>query len=174
MNIINKNSVILVDENDIEVGIMEKKAVHNEGILHRAVSIFIINSKSEWLLQQRASHKYHSQLMWSNAACTHPYQGELTRDAANRRLFEEMGMKAKLTRLFSFQYKATLDTGLIEHELDHVFIGQTDDLPQVNTEEVASYKYISFHVLSKDVKNNPTRYTPWFQLLIDRVDQSIN
>ena len=116
----NPDLVILVNENDEVLGEMEKMEAHRKGVLHRAISVLVFNSKGEWLLQQRAAHKYHSSLLWSNTACTHPMIGEDTIISAHRRLKEEMGMQSPLKKAFSFQYKAELDGDMIEHELDHV------------------------------------------------------
>ncbi|HWL00253.1 MAG TPA: isopentenyl-diphosphate Delta-isomerase, partial [Parapedobacter sp.] len=112
--------VILVDEHDHAIGTMEKLTAHREGLLHRAISVFIFNDQGELLLQQRAAHKYHSADLWTNTCCSHPMPGETAMDAAHRRLGEEMRMKADLSFAFSFQYRAAFDNGLTEHELDHV------------------------------------------------------
>ena len=74
----------MVDEHDKEVGIMEKMQAHVEGRLHRAISVFIFNSKYELLLQQRATNKYHSAGLWTNTCCTHPMPGETVAAAAVR------------------------------------------------------------------------------------------
>jgi len=68
--------VILVDEQDKEIGVMEKMEAHLKGRLHRAFSIFIFNDKNEMLLQQRATGKYHSGGLWTNACCSHPKPDE--------------------------------------------------------------------------------------------------
>lgn len=169
----NVNEVILVNENDEEIGFMEKMEAHKKGILHRAISVFIFNSKNEWLLQQRAKEKYHSGLLWSNASCTHPMVGEEDILAANRRLKEEMGMKASLKKLFSFQYKAYLDNDLIEHELDHIFVGYTNQIPVINTDEVCDYRYISTSDLKEEIKTNPENFSEWFKLLFERIHKEI-
>ena len=83
--------VILVDESDEAVGAMEKMEAHRLGVLHRAFSVFIFNSKGQMLLQQRADTKYHSAGLWTNACCSHPAPGEEILTAAHRRLHEEMG-----------------------------------------------------------------------------------
>ena len=133
--------VIQVDENDSETGLMYKTEAHEKGILHRAVSVFIINGAGDWLLQRRAFHKYHSAGLWTNACCSHPLPGELNIDAATRRLMEEMGLKCELNELFSFTYREIFENGLIEHEFDHVFLGVSNQLPAINDLEVIEYKY---------------------------------
>ncbi len=163
------NTVIAVNEQDEVVGYFEKMEAHRKGILHRAISVFIFNSRGEWLLQQRAAHKYHSALLWSNSTCTHPMKGESDIEAANRRLFEEMGMKAELEKQFSFQYRAHLENDLIEHELDHIFIGYSDALPEINSEEVAAYRYISQADLTVELATHPERFSEWFKLLFERM-----
>ena len=169
----NPNEVILVNEKDEVLGFMDKMEAHLQGRLHRAISVFIFNTKNEWLLQQRAPHKYHSGLKWSNAACTHPMSNEMEIDAANRRLTEEMGMESELEKLFSFQYKAELDNELIEHELDHVFVGKTDNIPVVNEQEVCNYRYISTTDLKKELETKPENFSAWFKLLFDRIQKEI-
>lgn len=170
----NPNTVIAVNERDEVVGYHGKMEAHEKGILHRAISVFIFNSRGEWLLQQRAEGKYHSGLLWSNTTCTHPMQGESILEAANRRLDEEMGMHAILTKKFSFQYRAELDKELIENELDHIFMGVSDDIPHINPSEVASFQYISTEALSDQIANNPKRFTEWFKLLFPKVLKELN
>ena len=169
----NGDEVILVNELDEEIGFMDKMEAHKKGLLHRAISVFIFNSKNEWLLQQRAEHKYHSGLLWSNASCTHPMKGEEEITAANRRLEEEMGMKASLEKLFNFQYKAYLDNDLIENELDHIFVGYTNQKPIINEEEVCNYRYISTEDLIQEIKTNPENFSEWFKLLFERIHKEI-
>ena len=136
-----EEQIILVDDNDNEIGTMEKQEAHLKGKLHRAISVFIFNSKGDLLLQQRAISKYHSGGLWSNACCTHPRKGESTEKAAKRRLVEEMGMRCDLNFRFSFVYRAELTNGLIEHEFDHVYFGESDDEPILNAEEAENFKY---------------------------------
>ncbi|MEN8927984.1 MAG: isopentenyl-diphosphate Delta-isomerase [Flavobacteriales bacterium] len=165
----NADEVVLVNEQDQEIGVMNKMEAHKKGLLHRAISVFVFNSEKQWLLQQRAEHKYHSGLLWSNTSCTHPMAGEEELDAANRRLREEMGMEAPLKKLFNFQYKAELDNDLIENELDHIFVGYTNQKPQVNPDEVCAYKYISTEDLKKELETNPEQFSAWFRLLFEKL-----
>lgn len=167
-------NVILVDNNDVAQGVMEKMQAHVTGSLHRAISVFVYNSKGEFLLQQRALEKYHSAGKWSNTCCSHPRPQETNIAAANRRLKEEMGMHCELKEWFNFTYRAEFDNGLVEHEFDHVFIGTSDSLPQPNPEEVASFRYISSEALNSDISNNPELYTPWFRLCLERINQTKN
>lgn len=161
--------VILVDEKDNQLGLMEKMEAHEKGLLHRAFSVFLFNSKGEMLLQQRAISKYHSGGLWTNACCSHPRDGEKTIDAAHRRLEEEMGFDCAIEKAFHFIYKSALDNDLTEHELDHVFIGQYEGVIKPNPEEVETYKYIAVPELVEDVKNNPQNYTEWFKICLDEV-----
>ncbi|MFN3926638.1 MAG: isopentenyl-diphosphate Delta-isomerase [Pseudanabaenaceae cyanobacterium] len=155
--------VILVDQDDRAIGTADKMTAHQQGLLHRAFSIFIVNHKGELLLQQRAYHKYHSGGLWTNTCCSHPRPHETVLTAANRRLYEEMGIRCPLQELFTFIYKAELDNGLIEHELDHVLVGQTSQTPQPNPEEVAQWQWIDHQVLADDLIANPHQYTYWLR-----------
>lgn len=160
--------LILVNENDEPIGEIAKMEAHEKALLHRAFSVFILNSKGEILMQQRALDKYHSAGLWTNTCCSHPFPNEQSLDAANRRLLEEMGMSVDLEFLFKFQYKAPFDNGLTEHEIDHVFLGNSDSLPQINKKEVSSYKYISFEDLEMDIIKNPEDYTVWFKIIFNK------
>lgn len=163
--------VVLVDEKDNELGLMEKMEAHQKGLLHRAFSVFVFNSNGELLLQKRAASKYHSGGLWTNTCCSHPRKGETALVAANRRLKEEMGMGCKLEKAFHFIYKSALDNELTEHELDHVFVGFTDDKPVLNSDEAEDFKYISLERLTQEIKTNPDNYTIWLKTCLPQVEQ---
>lgn len=168
-----QDKVILVDNADMETGTMDKMEAHQKAVLHRAVSVFIFNTNGEWLIQQRAKEKYHSNQLWSNACCTHPMPGEGDIEAAKRRLMEEMGIRCELKEIFSFIYKEDLDNELTEHELDHVFIGVSDTPPQPNPAEVMNYQYISKENLMNELKEAPEKYTVWFRKIVSQVQQHL-
>jgi len=169
----NEPKVILVDENDNPLGTAGKTEAHEKALLHRAVSVFIINSKGKWILQKRSMDKYHSKGLWTNTCCTHPYPGESNSDASQRRLMEEMGITCTLIPLFSFIYREILDTGLTEYEYDHVFAGITDKEPVINKDEVDSWRAVSFEQIDKEILNSPENYTYWFREIYKRVNTEI-
>jgi isopentenyl-diphosphate delta-isomerase len=170
-----QENVVLVNELDQEIGLMEKLEAHQKGFLHRAFSVLVFNSKGEMLLQRRAFGKYHSEGLWTNTCCSHPFHGEAIIDAGKRRLFEEMGFSCELTYLFSFIYKAELDKNLTEHELDHVMIGFSDETPHLNLDEVSAFRWMSLSDISADIELNPEQYTAWFRLLMtDQLDKIKN
>ena len=162
-----EDKVILVDKNDNQVGLMPKLEAHEKGVLHRAFSIFIFNSKYELLLQKRASSKYHSGGLWTNTCCSHPREGEDTLDAANRRLDEEMGIKTSLRKVYDFIYKAELDNQLTEHEFDHVFYGVFDNDPTLNKDEAEDFKWVDMETLNNDIIKNEDNYTVWFKIAFE-------
>lgn len=162
-----EENVILVNERDEPIGLMPKMEAHEKAVLHRAFSVFVLNSKNEIMLQQRAHHKYHSPLLWTNTCCSHQREGEMNIQAGSRRLFEEMGFKTELKELFHFIYKAPFDNGLTEHELDHVMIGYYNDAPNINTEEVEDWKWMPIEAVKSDIQNNPDLYTIWFKIIFD-------
>lgn len=161
--------VILVDQDDNEIGVEEKMQAHRDGKLHRAFSIFVFNSRGEMLLQQRARAKYHSGGLWTNTCCSHPRTGESVKDAAHRRLQEEMGFDCELNHAFTFIYKAALDHELTENELDHVFIGYYDGEMHPDANEVESFKWMNPDELKSDLEQNPENYTVWFKKAISKV-----
>jgi isopentenyl-diphosphate delta-isomerase len=161
--------VILVDENDQPQGLMEKMEAHEKGVLHRAFSIFLFNQRGEMLIHQRAKEKYHSGGLWTNTCCSHPRDGESSMDAAVRRLHEEMGIKCPLQEKFSFIYRAEFDHGLVEHELDHVFMGSYDGEIKPNPAEVMDWKYVHIDLLLADMEEHPENYTAWFKIALPKV-----
>jgi isopentenyl-diphosphate delta-isomerase len=162
-----EENVILVDKNDKQIGLMPKLEAHEKAFLHRAFSVFVLNSKNEIMLQQRAHHKYHSPLLWTNTCCSHQRDGESNIQAGSRRLFEEMGFKTELKELFHFIYKAPFDNGLTEHELDHVMIGYYNEGPVVNPEEVEAWKWMAIDEVKNDMQVRPEIYTVWFKIIFD-------
>lgn len=164
-----RNHVVLIDSQNRDIGIMEKYEAHERGLLHRAFSIFIFNDKGELLLQQRASHKYHGANLWTNTCCSHQQQGESTLDAAKDRLAYEMNLSADLDEIFSFVYHAHVENNLIEHELDSVLFGITNEDPKPNSDEVQDYKWIAVNELEEWMKNTPEQFTYWFKDVWQRV-----
>lgn len=160
--------VILVNPNDEQIGLMPKLEAHEKAVLHRAFSVFILNDKKEIMLQQRALHKYHSPLLWTNTCCSHQREGETNIEAGSRRLFEEMGFRTELKEIFHFIYKAPFDNGLTEHELDHVMIGTFNKNPIINTNEVEDWKWMKIEDVKKDMILNPEIYTIWFKIIFEQ------
>ena len=161
--------VILVDEKDTQIGCEEKINAHKTAKLHRAISIFIYDSKGKMLLQQRALDKYHSGGLWSNTCCSHPRPGEKTEDVAHRRLLEEMGFDCILQKAFYFIYKSELSNGLTEYEFDHVFIGKYDGRAIPNPHEVENFKWIDLECLKKEMREKPDQFTTWFKIAFKEI-----
>ena len=162
--------LILIDENDKELGFEEKlKAHQNGGKLHRAFSVFVFNSKGELILQQRAEEKYHSALLWTNTCCGHPRPGEDVLAAAHRRLKEEMGFDCELSEKFSFIYKVDFENSLSENEFDHVLFGKFEEEPKPDPKEATDWKWVGLGELKTDIKENPEKYTYWFKICLDKI-----
>jgi isopentenyl-diphosphate delta-isomerase len=160
--------VILVDENDHEIGVCEKIAAHeNGGRLHRAFSVFVFHPDGRLMLQQRALAKYHFGGLWTNTCCSHPRPGETSEAAATRRLQEEMGFVVALREAGTFLYRATdAKTGLTEHEYDHIFVGTFDGEPNLNPGEVMAWEWRTIAEIQCDLTAHPERFTPWFPLAL--------
>lgn len=161
--------VILVDSDDRELGSAEKLRAHEEGLLHRAFSVFIFSSDGRMLLQRRALDKYHSAGLYTNACCSHPRPGEQTIEAAHRRLQEEMGFDCGLEYVFPLVYRADLDHGLVENEYDHVFVGRHDGEIHHDPSEVDEYQWIEPDRLKKWMNDKPDDFTVWFSLSAAKV-----
>jgi len=162
-----EDQLILVNENDEMVGVGEKLEIHRKGLLHRAFSIFILDSLGELLLQRRALNKYHSPGLWSNTCCGHPRPGEPLMAAARRRLKAEMGLDCQLTHVGSFIYRQNVSGGLIEHEFDHLLIGHSDLDPTLNLEEAVRWKRANFEMLRTEISDHPEDFTCWLRVIID-------
>lgn len=163
-----EEKVILVNENDEQIGLMPKMEAHEKALLHRAFSVFVFNSNNELMLQQRALSKYHSPGLWTNTCCSHQREGETNLEAGKRRLMEEMGFVTELEEKTSFIYKAPFDNGLTEHEFDHIMVGYYDQLPNINPEEVEAWKWMKLDAVKEDMKLNPDQYTAWFKIIFDK------
>ena len=162
--------VVLVDENDEVLGYKEKLEAHQQGLLHRAISVIIFNSKGEMLIQQRGLKKYHWAGIWSNTCCSHPRKDETYQAAAERRLYEELGFKTPLTEAFNFIYKAfDAPSGLTEHEYDTVFTGVYNEAFQFNKDEIEATEWITVTDLEKDITTNPDKYSFWFKIILDEL-----
>mgnify|MGYP000850939622 CR=1 FL=1 len=163
-----EEQVILVNENDEQIGLMPKMEAHEKAVLHRAFSVFVFNSKNQLMLQQRAADKYHSPLLWTNTCCSHQRNGESNIEAGKRRLQEEMGFVCELEEKTSFIYKAPFDNGLTEHELDHIMVGYYSDNPLINKEEVEDFKWMTIEEVKVDMALEPEIYTAWFKIIFEK------
>ncbi len=175
--------VILVDLDDRQIGTMEKMKAHEKGLLHRAFSVFLFRG-DEVLLQRRAEEKYHCGGLWTNTCCSHPAPREEVKEAAARRLKEELGItleKAQsgpgtaaeepqpqggasqgLEEAGAFVYRQVFENGLTEFEYDHVLIGDYEGPWLENSEEVTEACWVGLPEVKADVLENPEKYTPWF------------
>ncbi|MEK6927357.1 MAG: isopentenyl-diphosphate Delta-isomerase [Nanoarchaeota archaeon] len=168
-----ENEIVLVNDLDEVIGYEQKMKVHKNGLLHRAFSVLIFNLKNEMLLQKRNRSKYHSGSLWTNACCGHPKQEQVLKEAAEKRLFEEMGLNCKLNEIFNFRYYHNFSNGLTENEIDHVFIGYSDCNPSLNPIEAEDYKWISLDEVEKDISQSPEEYTYWFKIILQKyLDQN--
>ncbi|MCL1668801.1 isopentenyl-diphosphate Delta-isomerase [Elizabethkingia ursingii] len=162
-----EEKVVLVNPNDDVLGVMEKMQAHQNGLLHRAFSVFLFNQEGKMLLQQRSATKYHSPDKWTNACCSHPRENETYLDGAKRRIHEELGINCELEEKFHFIYKADVGQGLWEHELDHVFIGNYNGEYQLNPDEVSAIRFVTMEELDEEIANKPELFTEWFKIIWD-------
>ena len=163
------SKVLLVTKDNKIVGKEDKLIAHKKGLLHRAFSIFVFNNEQEMLIQRRANTKYHSAGLWSNACCSHPIKEHNIDKEVQERLNYEMGITCSLYHAFNFLYKADMGNGLIEHELDYVYIGTTNNYPRFNTSEVSAVRYRDYQSLKDEMQNNPKNFTPWFTMIVHKV-----
>lgn len=163
-------NLVLVDENDNQIGVKEKIAAHlGEGDLHRAFSILVFNNKGETLVTRRSSEKMLWPLYWDSACASHPYENETQEAAGERRLIEELGFTCKLEVADTFQYKEKyLDVGS-ENEVCAILIGEYDGEIHPVAGEVAGYKWMSIKDVQDDMAQNSDKYTVWSKIELDRL-----
>lgn len=170
--------VVLVDEQDNEIGVAEKLTAHQNNLLHRAFSVFIYRNHAEIeiLLQQRAMHKYHSAGLWTNTCCSHPQPGEAILAAGQRRLQEELGLVSSLQQIGSFTYNAHFSNGLSEYELDHVLVGEVpvECSVEPNPDEVLATRWIKLDQLTHELAANPAHFTPWLPPAFNLIKKYFN
>ena len=163
--------VIVVDRDDHILGIEEKLLAHQQGSLHRAISVCLFDEQGRWLLQRRASSKYHSPGQWANSCCSHPRLLEKPLDAAKRRTFEELGIEVSLRFLKTFLYREKVGQGLIEHEFDFLFIGHVSSMLQCrpNPEEVSEVRFFTPEEIQTLFRERLQFFAPWFPHVVAEV-----
>jgi isopentenyl-diphosphate delta-isomerase len=159
--------VILVDAYDTVLGFAPKLDAHERGQLHRAVSVVLFDVRGRLLLQRRAPGKYHSGGLWSNTCCGHPRPGETVMAAAHRRLSEELGIGGLgLERVSQFVYRAEVGGGLVEHELDHVLIGQWNGEVRPDPSEVSATRWVEPPILFAELRDLAGGFTAWMRTVV--------
>lgn len=167
--------LILVDQNDQEIGFSSKHSCHDgAGVLHRAFSLFVFNPAGDLLLQQRSAGKRLWPLFWSNSCCSHPRAGESMELAINRRLQQELGIGCHLDFLYKFQYQAQYRDLGSENELCSVYLGRSNDQVLANPREIAQWRFISLQQLDLEVEQTAEHFTPWFKLEWQCIKQQWN
>jgi len=160
------HSIALVDINDNVIGYEEKYLAHSNGLLHRAFSVLVFNSKGELLLQRRALDKYHSAGLWTNTCCSHMLQGVTLEHFIHTRLLDEMGFDCDLKFVTKFHYHVDFGDGMIENEIDHIYVGYFEGTPKPNPDEVCEWAWVSKEILLKDIDSQPEKYTYWFKNIL--------
>jgi isopentenyl-diphosphate Delta-isomerase len=160
--------LILVDEHNRAIGRAEKWTVHQQALLHRAFSIFLVERDGRLLLQRRSRAKYHSGGLWANSCCGHPRPGETTLRAARRRLGEELGATSALRFAFQARYCTGLPNGLTENEIVYVYFGVAPRVLAPNPAEVSEVSRLSLDELRKDIRLHPRRYAYWLRYYFEK------
>ena len=158
-----------------EVAPVEKLEAHIKGLKHKAVSVFMVHGQ-DILIQRRALEKYHTPGLWANTCCTHPNWDEHPEICARRRMNEELGLKeTQPVYRDTIEYRASVGSGLIEHEVVDLFMIHVSKKPSVkaNPEEVMDIRWIDYHDLKAEVQRWPERFTPWIRIYLEEHSSKI-
>ncbi|QNQ01368.1 NUDIX hydrolase domain-like protein [Yarrowia lipolytica] len=183
---------VVLDWDDKPIGGASKKCCHlmdniNDGLVHRAFSVFMFNDRGELLLQQRAAEKITFANMWTNTCCSHPLavpseMGGLdlesriqgAKNAAVRKLEHELGIDPKAVPADKFHfltrihYAAPSSGPWGEHEIDYILFVRGDPELKVVANEVRDTVWVSQQGL-KDMMADPKLvFTPWFRLICEQ------
>lgn len=164
--------VVLVDDNNNEIGTALKDTVHtNNTPLHRGFSLFLFNSKNELLLTKRSSKKKTFPGVWTNTVCGHPAPGESAVEAALRRLEQELGLKRShfvkkqgetlIREVAPYRYRFADKNGIVENEICPILVAYSDADPKPDPEEVEEWKWMKWEEFMIEINNNPDGYSPW-------------
>ena len=164
--------LILVNPEDQETGNLSKAECHDgDGVLHRAFSVFLFNAGGELLLQQRSAAKRLWPMFWTNTCCSHPRQGESLELATSRRLHQELGTSSGLEFVYKFSYQARFGDQGSENELCSVYLGRLEQPAVANEVEIAALRYLSPAALDEEISADAERFTPWFKLEWQRLNE---
>ena len=148
---------------------VDKLEVHQKGLKHLAVSVFVMAGQ-DVLIQQRALSKYHTPGLWANTCCTHPHWNEKPEDCAVRRLDDELGIKGLFpTYRGRVEYRADVGNDLIEHEIVDIFVADASHTLKVipNPDEVNDWGWVNLYDLSAEIARRPSAYTPWLRIYLE-------
>ena len=144
-----------------------KPSIHKDGDWHKAVHIWILNSRSELLIQRRSSTKENYPNLWDISVAGHVSAGEDSTSSALREIEEEIGVrlnKEHLQHLFTTIEQVVLNEGAyIDNEIHDVYLVRTDlDISDITIqeEEVAEVKFINFQELKKKVLDGDNDFVP--------------
>jgi len=170
--------LLVVNENDEVIGRETREKCHaGEGLLHRAITVFLFNNKGELLITQRSAFKTLWPGGWDTSCSTHVYEGETSVQAGERRLLQELGITSTLKHLLTFHYQVRFNERSSENEMCALLVGAYDGVVSPNAQEVSGYRWI-------DINHPPIRanrrmdfqgsneddhgYTPWLKIALQK------
>jgi len=150
------------DEHDRVIATAPRSEVHARRLLHRAVHIFVFNSRGELLLHRRSASKDESPLKLTSSASGHLGAGEDYAAAAGRELEEELGLQGPLE--YVTKLPASPDT-CYEHTV--LYRLMTDDVPTPNAEEIASIEFVPLAEVRRRLSRQSDDFSPPFRMLLE-------
>lgn len=155
-------NVTYVDSSDNIIGSGSIANAISNGIVVRIARVFLRNSKGQLLLQRRADKMTAQPGKWDQTAGGHVDEGEDYKVAANRELYEEMGISGvELSEIATF-YSEESGYSIIKKRFNKIFSGVYDGDVQIDNDEVSDYKWVSITELAEDITQNPNDYPDGF------------
>ena len=150
----------VVDENDNVIGQEERNVCLEKNLLHRAIHVFVFNSKGELLIQKRSMKKKIFPGMWCASCSGHVSAGQTYEEAAVRELEEEIGISGvELKEISKF-----FDLNPVDSEIAKLYTTVHEGPFKIQKEEVDEVKFLPIEKISEELKNSPEKFTTDFAL----------
>jgi isopentenyldiphosphate isomerase len=154
----------IVDDADVVIGQEFRTVVHQRGLQHRGVHIFLVTPENRLLVQQRGRQRETSPLALDCSVSEHVKAGESYRKAALRGLAEEMGIRNPNIHVL---IKFKMDYGPNDREISQLYEGRVDPAQvRFDPVEVERIECYSLDELEELIRNDQGAFSGWFEQLI--------
>lgn len=164
--------VVIVNENDEEIGSAMLAEAWQKGLYHRIVAIFVEDDQGRMLLQLRSPRVGYYPNCWDQAAGGHVDEGHGYDQAAATELAEELGIPSgtALTTLETLRTNEELSDGRIVNRFERVYLAHLphDIELKPEPEEVSKLQWFTPSELKVEVARDPQAFTPGLLRALDK------